>query len=240
MVFLAIMLVLFLIRDRQTVREDGTLDPNSSNFISRSVGNFLIRQHEQHYGPGTATKHLHRTTKHKPMPDALGIVVYTTVLTTLYIATHMSAAGNIDANVHRLFLPVLIPANAVNTHGMVEGFIWGVVLGGPLAAGLGVTLARAARSGEIPVRTWPDLRLPVLLILLSAGYAALTAAAIAQHLTRSQATPEGDTLLIIFLAHAVAAGVILPSIFVLSMLTVSRRLRTKGTEVPFRHTPSHR
>lgn len=226
MVFLAIMLVLFLIRDRQTVREDGTLDPNSSNFISRSVGNFLIRQHEQHYGPGTATKHLHRTTKHKPMPDALGIVVYTTVLTTLYIATHMSAAGNIDANVHRLFLPVLIPANAVNTHGMVEGFIWGVVLGGPLAAGLGVTLARAARSGEIPVRTWPDLRLPVLLILLSAGYAALTAAAIAQHLTRSQATPEGDTLLIIAISHTAAAAIILSGLLVLGLLTIARRMRS--------------
>ena len=224
-VFLVVILMAVIIRDTRTMRDDGSIVANSSNFITRTVEDYLVRQHERHRGPGTARVGRFPAAKHKPMPDALRIVVYTTCLTTAYLSTHLAITGSIDASVHRLLLPALKPASGPAPPGGLEGAIWGIVLGTPIAAGLGLTLARAARAGSRPKLAWPDLRLPVFLILLGAGYAALAAATIARHLTRSATSPDGDTLLIILLAHAAAAAVILPGIFVLGMLTVSRRFR---------------
>ena len=225
LVFLVVILLGFLVRDTRTDRDDGSIVADSSNFITRTVEDYLVKQHERHYGPGTSRLSRFPAAKHKPMPDALRIVVYTTCLTTAYLSTHLAIAGAIDASVHRLLLPALKPASGPAPPGGLEGAIWGIVLGGPIAAGLGLTLAQAARAGSRPKLAWPDLRLPVFLILLGAGYAALAAATIARHLTRSPASPDGDTLLIILLAHAAAAAAILPGIFVLGMLTVSRRFR---------------
>lgn len=228
-VLLAVLLAVLFIRDTPRIRRDGTLDPDSSNFISRTLDDYLVRQHERHRGPGTAPISRRAANPRASVPRGLRIVIFTTCLTTTYLAMHLAVAGSIDANVHRLLLPVLVPANAVNTHGVMEGLTWGLVLGGPIAIALGLTLTRAARAGGSrglgrPI-DWAELRLPVLLILLGAGYAALAAAAIGRELTRSAAEPAGDTVLFILLAHTAAAATILPGMLVLSMLTIARRIR---------------